>query len=176
MTYTLPAHAEDLVLTGAAAINGTGNTLNNNLTGNLGRNTLTGGAGDDMLDGGGGADRLVGGSGNDTYIVAESGDVVTESSNQGSDTVESSVTYTLPVHVERLRLTGAGAIDGTGNAASNTLIGNGAANRLNGGAGIDAMAGAAGNDTYVVDSAAEIVTEGVNGDRRRDRPDVCAAG
>jgi Ca2+-binding RTX toxin-like protein len=159
LTYTLPANVEDLVLTAAAALNGTGNALANRLTGNSAANTLTGGAGDDILDGGGAADTLAGGTGHDTYIVTETGDTVVESGNQGTDTILSAVTYALPGHVERLTLTGAGAINGTGNALANVLTGNGAANRLNGGAGIDAMAGADGDDTYVVDHVAETVTE-----------------
>ena len=39
-------------LTGTAAINATGNTLNNALTGNTGNNVLNGGAGDDTMIGG----------------------------------------------------------------------------------------------------------------------------
>ena len=162
LTYTLPANVEDLALTGTGPLNGTGNTLNNRLTGTSGANTLNGGGGDDVLDGGAGADTLVGGTGNDTYIVADAGDLVTENGNQGTDTIESSVTYALPGNVERLTLTGAAAINGTGNSASNVLTGNSAANRLNGGSGIDTMAGGAGADTYVVDNVADIVTEAAN--------------
>ena len=47
VTHTLAANVENLVLTGTANINGTGNALNNTLTGNAGNNTLNGGPGDD---------------------------------------------------------------------------------------------------------------------------------
>jgi hypothetical protein len=52
----LPGNVENLVLTGTAAINGTGNGLDNTLTGNSGNNVLAGGLGRDTLTGGLGAD------------------------------------------------------------------------------------------------------------------------
>jgi Ca2+-binding RTX toxin-like protein len=68
VSHVLATNFENLVLTGTAAINGTGNSLNNMLTGNSASNTLSGGAGIDTLDGGAGDDMLVGGSGNDRYL------------------------------------------------------------------------------------------------------------
>ncbi|AGK56966.1 hypothetical protein HYPDE_26428 [Hyphomicrobium denitrificans 1NES1] len=136
VTYTLAANVENLTLTGTANINGTGNALNNILTGNSGTNALAGGAG------------------NDTYIIQNTTDVVSEASSAGTDTVLSSVTYTLGSNVENLTLTGAAAINATGNALANTL---------NGGSGIDTMIGHGGNDTYYVDNAADVVTEGYQG-------------
>ena len=56
ISYRLPANVEQLVLTGTAAINGTGNTLANMLVGNSGANILNGGDGNDTLTGGLGAD------------------------------------------------------------------------------------------------------------------------
>ena len=49
---------------------------------------------------------------------------------QAMDTVQATASHTLSDQVENLTLTGAFAIDGTGNAGSNTLVGNGAANVL----------------------------------------------
>jgi len=45
VTYTLAAQVENLVLTGATAINGTGNDLANTLSGNAASNTLDGKSG-----------------------------------------------------------------------------------------------------------------------------------
>ncbi|MDO9198669.1 calcium-binding protein [Rhodoferax sp.] len=150
VTWTLGTEVENLTLTGTSAINGTGNTSNNVLTGNSAANTLNGGTG---------ADTLLGGLGNDIYVVDNVADVVTENLNEGTDLVQSSVSYTLSDNVENLTLTGTTAINATGNALNNTLTGNAGVNILDGGAGADTMVGGAGNDTYYVDNAADITTE-----------------
>jgi Ca2+-binding RTX toxin-like protein len=79
VAWTLAGQVENLTLTGTAAVNGTGNTLNNALTGNSGANTLNGGAGNDTLEGKGGADVLIGGTGNDAYLMGR---------GYGADTVQ----------------------------------------------------------------------------------------
>lgn len=140
VTYTLGTNVENLTLTGITAINGTGNALNNVLLGNTADNTLSGGQGDDYLSGGGGADTMIGGLGSDIYEIDNAGDSAAEGLNEGIDTAQSSVTYTLGANIENLTLTGTAAINGTGNSLDNVLTGNSAANILTGGAG---------NDTYV---------------------------
>ncbi len=68
VTSTLGANVENLTLTGTAAINGTGNTLNNSLTGNTANNSLSGGDGADTLTGGAGNDTMSGGTGGDRLV------------------------------------------------------------------------------------------------------------
>ena len=162
VTWTLAANVEQLTLTGAAAINGTGNSLNNVLIGNSAPNVLDAESGDDTLNGGAGEDTLIGGIGNDTYIVDNVGDVVIENINEGTDLVQSSVSYLLTASVEDLTLTGTVAINATGNSLNNMLTGNSGANILDGAAGADTMIGGTGNDTYVVDDAGDAVTEIAN--------------
>src|SRR4030095_16469953 len=112
-----------------------------------------------VLDGRAGADTMTGGVGNDTYLVDDAGDVVTELAGEGTDSVQSSITYALGANVENLTLTGNNTINGTGNTLANTLRGNIGNNILDGGTGADTMIGRAGNDTYLVDDAGDVVTE-----------------
>ena len=113
---------------------------------------ITGNSAANILDGGAGTDTLVGGAGNDTYIVDSTTDTITELAAEGTDTVQSSVTFSLAslANVENLTLTGATAINGTGNAGANLITGNGAANILDGGAGSDTLTGGLGADTFRV--------------------------
>ncbi|MFG1379911.1 calcium-binding protein, partial [Xanthobacter autotrophicus] len=167
VTYRLAGNVENLTLLGSAAINGTGNELDNTLIGNDAVNALSGyggddllygrggadviygGDGDDLLDGGSGADLMYGGAGNDTYVVDDAKDSAIESAGQGTDTVRASVSFTLAVNVENLTLTGASAINGTGNTLANVIVGNGADNILTGGRGTDTLTGGEGADRFV---------------------------
>lgn len=200
VSLTLAAEIEDLVLTGTTAIDGTGNGLANQLTGNgaanrlaglagddlleggAGNDTLTGGDGADRLDGGAGTDRLEGGAGDDIYLVDVGGDLTIEAAGGGRDEVIASLGWTLGAHLERLTLSGAADISGTGNELANTITGNAGANAiwgmagddwllggagrdsltgaegndtLDGGAGADRMAGGTGDDTYIIDNASD---------------------
>jgi Ca2+-binding RTX toxin-like protein len=107
------------------------------------------------MDGGLGADTMIGASGIDTFVVDNVGDVVVER-KAGNNAVESSVSWTLDAAFANLKLTGATAINGTGNARANVLDGssNAAANRL---------VGLAGDDTYDVDSADTVVEQAGGG-------------
>ncbi|KOR30192.1 hypothetical protein TI03_00120 [Achromatium sp. WMS1] len=147
INYTLNDNLENLILIGIDTINGTGNELDNFITGNVSNNTLVGGDGNDTIDGGNGEDWMVGNSGDDIYIIDDTGDIIIETSNEGIDTVHSSINYTLGNNLEHLTLIGTDTINGTGNALNNTITGNAGNNILNGGAGNDIMLGGAGDDT-----------------------------
>uniref|UniRef100_UPI0039892B92 calcium-binding protein n=1 Tax=Methyloglobulus sp. TaxID=2518622 RepID=UPI0039892B92 len=161
--FDIVVTVQNLTLNGTTGVDtlngGTGNDTLNGLAGN---DILNGNAGNDRLDGGAGNDTMKGGTGNDTYVVDATTDIITESLNEGTDTVEISVTYALGNNVENLTLTGSNAVNGTGNTLNNVLTGNSAANTLSGGTGADTMVGGAGNDTYVVDNTGDVVTELLN--------------
>lgn len=154
--YALSANVERVQLIGTGNTSATGNGLANTLTGNSGNNVINGGIGKDTM---------IGGLGSDTYYVNASGDVVTEASNAGTDTVVSSVSYTLGSYVERLTLGGTSAINGTGNSLANLMIGNSAANALAGGTGNDMLIGGVGNDSLIGGVGSDIYVVDAVGDR-----------
>jgi len=154
VNHTLANDVENLTLTGAGNIRGTGNFLGNviagnggknSLFGNGGRDSLLGNNGNDTVNGGTGADTMKGGAGNDLLIVDNAGDKAF--GGGGTDKVNASVNHTLANDVENLTLTGTGNIKGTGNFLGNTLTGNGGKNSLFGNGGRDSLLGNAGNDT-----------------------------
>lgn len=152
VSYTLANNVENLVLTGTAGLSGTGNALANKLTGNAGNN---------LLDGLGGADTMVGGKGDDSYRVDNAGDVVTEKAGQGTDTVVTSVDYTLGAGVENLGMSsnGTAGIKGYGNELANSM---------SDWIGSDLLSGLDGNDTLnggtVLSPGASDTLDGGNGD------------
>ena len=176
-TFQLQDEFEGLTNIRGGNFTGFGNALDNLLTGGSGRDTLWGqdgddslrggsgvdrlygGVGNDLLDGGTHGDRMEGGIGNDLYIVDDAADSVVELAGEGIDAVETALSYTLTAHVEKLTLTGIGAVNGTGNALDNVITGNGAANLLSGGAGGDTLDGGGGIDTagYASATAAVVV-------------------
>jgi Ca2+-binding RTX toxin-like protein len=153
-SYALDLNVDNLILVGGN-VQGYGNALDNQITGTAGNN---------LLDGAGGADRLAGLHGNDTYVVDSTDDVVIEALGEGTDQVLASVKVTLAANVENLTLTGAAAIDGTGNALNNRVAGNDAGNTLGGGDGNDSLFGDAGNDTLTGDAGNDVLEGGSGND------------
>ena len=95
VSTTLAAGARNLTLTGMAAINGSGNALDNVINGNSAANELRGEAGRDILDGGAGRDVLTGGSGADRFRFATASgfgkaqaDHITDFSRSEGDRIE----------------------------------------------------------------------------------------
>ncbi|MGK5030078.1 calcium-binding protein [Janthinobacterium sp. MDT1-19] len=82
---------------------------------------FTGTANADVLTGTTGADVLEGLAGDDTYYVNDSGDVIVELANGGTDTVYTSVNYTVAENVENVRLA-ANGLTVTGSANTNNIF------------------------------------------------------
>jgi Ca2+-binding RTX toxin-like protein len=171
VSWVLTNNLENLELIGSAAINGTGNSLDNVITGNDANNILSGvggndgifgRGGDDLLDGGIGADTLLGGAGNDTYLVDDPVDLVSEkaiNSEQqfisigsalptlpdagGIDLVQASISYILPTDILIN-----GAIENLELLGTANLFGtgNGLNNSIIGNSGNDTLNGAGGDD------------------------------
>jgi hypothetical protein len=87
VSYTLGGSVENLVLTGKANLDATGNALANHLTGNSGDNTIRGAAGNDTETGGKGNDAMFGGAGADHFIfdTGDGKDTIGDFTTKGSD-------------------------------------------------------------------------------------------
>ncbi|VIO76754.1 Bifunctional hemolysin/adenylate cyclase [Bradyrhizobium ivorense] len=140
------------------------------LHGNTVANYLIGGAGNDKLLGGeGAANTLQGGTGNDTYFVEAAGDTIVELLNEGTDSVQTTLTsFTLAANVENLTKVGSSGFTGVGNGLANIMTGGSGNDYLVGfggndtfidGSGANTFQGGTGNDIYAVQSNADTVTE-----------------
>ena len=106
------------------------------------------------LNGGGGHDVLYGGAGGDTLDGGDDADTL--EGNGGEDWLEGGGAS------DTLR----GGADGDtlrGGDGDDTLEGDGGDDELDGGDDADSMSGGTGNDIYIVDDAADVVTEYANG-------------
>jgi len=112
-----------------------GGNGNDTLYGRGGDDLLLGDAGNDELYGEDGADSAAGGEGNDTLGGGSGGDSLV--GDEGDDSLAG----------------------GSGNDRMNGAVGN---DSLDGGTGGDTMTGGAGNDLFAVDSADDLVLEGLN--------------
>ena len=133
--------------------------------------TVTGGSLADILDGGVDtvSDTLTGLAGNDVYVINTGSDNIVEAVGGGTgDMAKASVSYALGAgdNIEFLETTNAAgltAINLTGNEIAQSITGNAGANILSGGADAlaDTLIGLGGNDSYVVNSANDIIVEAV---------------
>jgi len=162
-SYTLGDNVEELRFIGAGDFAGTGNELDNKLHGRTGNDTLSGGDGDDTLNGRLGADIMIGGGGDDTYHVNDALDTATEAAGGGTDTVYTSVNYTLAAgqEIEFLRSTSrAAGLTLTGNELDNTLVGGDGDDVLVGGLGNDKFYAGLGNDTISTRGQSAVIKAG----------------
>ena len=149
--YVLSKTPDNLTYSGSADFTGIGNKN---------ANTIQGGIGNDKLNGLAGADRLIGKAGDDTYTIDNTGDVVTENSNEGTDSVWVTIAkaggvYTLTTNVENGYLLNKVAYSLNGNGLDNILVGNASANVLNGGTADDSIYGKLGKDTLIGGAGAD---------------------
>ncbi len=128
-----------------------------------GDDIIDGGDGADVIDGGAGDDIMIGGTGDDLFYVDSAGDIVIERQLGGTDTVRSSISYTLSAEVERLYLIGFGTLNGNGNASDNLIVGNAETNTLSGLDGNDELRGGDGNDTLFGGKGNDVL-DGEDGD------------
>jgi Ca2+-binding RTX toxin-like protein len=105
------------------------------------------------IDGGTGADLMYGADSNDTFYVDNVGDRAIElrGDGGGTDTVRTSVNFTLETNVENIMSVGSTGLTLRGNSGANQLYGND-----NG--GVDTLAGGAGDDSYYL-GAGDIIVE-----------------
>jgi trimeric autotransporter adhesin len=138
--------------TGTAAINLTGNGINNAIRGNDGNNILNGGFGSDGLNGREGIDTA-------SYESNIGRVVVTLGQNgapglgyefgPGPTGGETLLSVDTLVNIENVR----------GSNFNDTLVGNELDNVLDGRSGADTMSGGVGGDTYMVDNAGDTIAE-----------------
>ncbi|MFD1983072.1 hypothetical protein ACFSOZ_10355 [Mesorhizobium newzealandense] len=148
---------ETLTLTGAANINGTGNSIANIITGNSGVNTLLGLGGNDIFRGGLGHDVMDGGDGLDTADYSNQTAAVAVSLTKAVDaqvTIGGIAEDTIR-NIENV----------TGGSGGDTLTGDGFVNVLIGGGGNDTISGRDGNDTLIGGDGNDIIN-GNSGDDR----------
>lgn len=168
-TYTLAANLEHATVANGLNANLTGNPLHNVLQGGTGNNVLSGGAGDDDLYAGGGKDTVDGGTGSDTLFLSGNRADYALTRPTATDTVFTGNGETITVrNVEAVqfadqRLTWTETIANVVSDLGDTLTGTADADILNGGKGNDTMIGYEGDDTYVVDSVADVIVEATDG-------------
>ena len=171
-TYTLADFVETLEgsqSTGAVTL--TGNASANLVVGNASANNLIGLGGNDTLDGGAGADadRLEGGLGDDTYRIRHIDDLIVETDDGETDTVEVFLTgeYHLAAdaEVEVLRA-GVSGVHLVGNTFSASIFGSAGDDTLDGGLGLGlahTLNGAGGDDTYYIVNVGDVIEGELDG-------------
>jgi Ca2+-binding RTX toxin-like protein len=154
VSHTLGANVEHLILTGVAAVSGTGNSLNNTIRGNDASNTLNGAAGNDSLAGNGGNDTLIGGLGRDWMAGGLNNDTFrfATTNETGTTVATRDVIADFVAGQDRVDLGLIDANTGMGGNQAFSFIG-------------DAAFSAAGQLRAAVSGNATVISGDVNGDR-----------
>ncbi len=139
--------AQNVVISSSTGNIYSGSDKKDQLTGTDGKDTFLESAGNDVL---------TGGKGDDTYHVNNTGDVIREYANEGTDLVNALIDYKLASNLENLTLISTFAVKGTGNDLDNVITGNDGKNLLSGEAGNDTLIGGAGNDTLTGGVGADV--------------------
>lgn len=129
---------------------------------------VSGGSENDTLEALGSGTTLNGGLGNETFVIGDPTDVVEANASATSNTLFTSVSYTLPTHVDVATAIGNGnvAVQGnsdaaniiTGNTGNDTLIAGDGSDTLIAGTGVDTLEGSDfGHDTFVINNSQDVV-------------------
>src|SRR5262249_53486948 len=97
------------------------------------------------------------GAGNDLFVVNRTADVVQNSFASANDTIQASVSFSLPANVNTLLLTGTANIVGTGNAGNDSLVGCGGPTTLISGTGVDTLTDGGGATLFVINNPNDVI-------------------
>jgi Ca2+-binding RTX toxin-like protein len=154
VNYVLPVEVEALFLSGAA-LNATGNAVDNLIVGNELDNVIDGGAGSDLLYGGDGNDTIFGGAG-DNLLAGQAGNDWLQGST-GIDKL-------LGGDGNDVLLGDAGNDTLYGEAGNDTLVAGDGDDQLYGGIGQDNLYGGTGNDQIFAEAGDDHVYAGIGDD------------
>ena len=169
--FVLNDNVETLTMTGTLALKASASTSStpHTIVGNSGSNTITGGTGNDILNGDAGADSLNGGAGNDTYFFDNTGDIVAEIANAGTDSVTITAAgglFTVGPNIEIITLAGTTNCDVTTSSLIFTMNGNSGSNQLKctGASGVGTFFGNDGDDIITGSKGDDILNGGTGAD------------
>src|ERR1019366_4325357 len=92
--------------------------------------------------------------------VNNASDQVNVGASHGSDTIQSSVNFTVPANIGALQLTGAASLSGTGGTGASVVTANSGTDTLTAGTGLATLIGGTGADLFVVNNINDIVQVG----------------